>query len=117
MMTDSYFWAWRRLKYRTDEVEDPSPEDISDAKLVETIIDTVIPKHVSKGDGRFNRVVTYITGVCDTLEWLKKFWRDDDVVLTAFVLGIEVACQSLRKEIKLIDQKSFEWPTSDWRKP
>lgn len=117
MMNDSYFWAWRRLKYRTNEFEDSSPKDINDAKLVETIIASVVPKYVTKGDGRFNRVVNYISGVCETLEWLKKYWRDDDDTLTAFVLGIEVACQALYKEIKLIDQKSYEEPTGDWRKP
>ena len=115
MLEENYYWAWKRLNKRLTREEVDTPADIADSELVEIMIDAVIPKYPSKGDGRFNRVVTYITNVCDTLEWLKRNWSGKDDILSAFMLGMEVSCQALRKEIKLIDQKPFGWPETDWR--
>lgn len=116
MFEESWFWAWRRLKERTSRDEDPAP-DIADAELVEMMINVVIPKYPSKGDGRYNRVVTYITNVCDMLEWLKRNWRGDQELLNAFMLGMEVSCEALRREIQLIDQKPLQWNDIEWRSP
>lgn len=116
MFEESWFWAWRRLKERASREDEPAP-DISDAELVEIMIDAVIPKHPSKGDGRYSRVVTYITNVCDTLDWLKKNWRGDQELLNAFMLGMEVSCEALKREIQLIDQKPLQWSETEWRRP
>jgi hypothetical protein len=116
MFDESWFWAWRRLKDRTSRDEDPAP-DIADAELVEIMIESVIPKQPTRGDGRYDRVVNYMTHVCETLEWLKRKWRGDQELLNAFMLGMEVSCEALRREIQLIDHKPLKWNDEEWRKP
>lgn len=114
---ESWFWVWTRMKDRATRDEVPAPEDIADAEIVESMLEVIIPRHPAKGDGRYNRVVTYITNVCDMLVWLKRHWRGDHELLTAFMMGMEVSCEALRREIQLIDQKPLEWNDIEWRKP
>ena len=116
MKNESYLWAWRRLRDRVDTYKDPAPR-FPDAELVEAVIETVIPRYASKGTGRFDRVCTYIDGVCETLEWIKSYWQGSDEVLTAFMIGVEVSCQALKKEVKLIDRQEYFLPEKDWGKP
>lgn len=114
ILDDKYFWAWRRCTGSSKE-DTPAPEN-HDVALLEGILTMIIRDKKVKGDGKFNRVSNYLNDICDSLTWIKGMWSGDDELLNAFMLGLDAACQAIKKEVSLIDDKDdFEWEVRDWR--
>lgn len=99
---ERYLWAWRRLKFRVDEAP---PKDGSDYELLDALITAVLkPAPKLNGDGRFSRLVNHLRAVRESAAIIKSGWRNEDEVLTAFLLGLEVAFESLDLTAKELEK-------------
>ena len=89
---NKWFWAWRRLKYREAE---PSPDLSKDEALLSTLIDEILYSKIPSGDGKFSRLSNFITSIKEETAWIKKQLTTDDEAFLAFILGVEVAFESM----------------------
>lgn len=99
-----------------DYIEEPTPKDLDDMKSIETIVNAINTEHTFKGDGKYRRLVNYLNAVCETIVYMKRYWKDDDSTLTAFMLGIECACVAISKHARQIDITAYKRQLDDWRR-
>ena len=91
---NKWFWAWRRLKYG----ESKDSADLSkDEALLSTLIDTILYDKIPDGDGKFSRLSNFIESIKDETSWIKGQLTTDDDAFIAFILGVEVAFESMQR--------------------
>ena len=114
---EKYMWAWRRLKNNLDYIEEPTPSGVDDFASLEAVVNGINTDRVFRGDGKYSRFVNYLDAICDTVDFIKKYWRGDDKTLTAFLLGIDCAVFAIRRQARLIDTRAYRHSINDWRRP
>lgn len=87
---ERYFWAWKRLKRREEQID--QPRELTDQAFIGAVISAIVAKEIPDGDGKFSRVETYMRSVRTEIEWCRTNWVGSDEVLTAFFLGVEAMC-------------------------
>lgn len=92
-----WFWAWRRLKDREDL--DEAPPIGNDEALTNVLINSLIRTSKIPGDGKFDRVVTYIRTIRETVEFVRANWVGHDPVLTAYFMGIDSVISELDRTL------------------
>lgn len=99
-MSDSnkWFWAWRMLKMR--EREELKYIDQTDTAFMSGLLSSIYSKKLPKGDGKFSRIVNYVHGIREEIEWCRKNWHGDDELLTAFYMGIEAMVSELERVVE-----------------
>jgi hypothetical protein len=92
---ENWFWIYRALKQREElrEMGDSLPR--SDWEVIKSLLSGMFSPKVRKGDGCFSRVRNYVTEIRELLDFAKANIVNQDEALTAFLLGIEVAFQTL----------------------
>jgi len=91
---EKWFWIYKALKQR-EELRESSALPRSDWELLASLVSGMFNPKVHKGDGRFSRVKNYVAGTRELLDFAKANLVNQDEALTAFLLGIEVAFESL----------------------
>lgn len=93
LIMNKWFWAWRRLKYG----ESKDSADLSkDEALLSTLIDTILYEKIPAGDGKFSRLSNFISQIKEEATWIKGNLSTTDETFIAFILGIEVAFESMQ---------------------
>lgn len=92
---DKWFWIYKAAKKREElrEMGDSLPS--SDWEVIKSLLSGMFNPKVHKGDGCFSRVKNYVAETRELLDFVKANLVNQDEALTAFLLGIEVAFQTL----------------------
>lgn len=100
-MSNSYYWAWLKMKKREDiEVEHSANHDYV---LMENLIDVILNYKLPKGDGKFSRVASYVENVRGFIDFVKHNWLSDaDEPFTAFLMGLDVTFEAMERMLEII---------------
>jgi hypothetical protein len=92
---EKWVWIYRAMKRREElrEMGDPLPR--SDWEVIKSLLSMMFAPKIQKGDGCFSRVKNYVARMRELLDFVKANIVDQDEALTAFLLGIEVAFETL----------------------
>ena len=88
------FWIYRALKQR-EELREAASLPRSDWEILASLVSGMFNPKVHKGDGRFSRVKNYVSGILELLDFVKANLVNREEALTTFLLGIEVAFETL----------------------
>ena len=91
---EKWFWIYRALKQR-EELRVTASLPHSDWEIIASLVSGMFHPKVHKGDGRFSRVQNYVSGIRELLDFVKANLVNQDETLTTFLLGIEVAFETL----------------------
>lgn len=94
-----WFWAWRRLKTKE---RDEAPRELTDQAFLDAVISAICEKGIPSGDGKFNRIETYIKGVRTELDWARENWVGDDEVFNAFYAGVDAMAAEFERTVEVI---------------
>lgn len=95
---DKWFWAWRALKYK----ELPELREDHDEAIVHALIENSFTNALPRGDGKFSRLVAFVSSMHDNAALARANFVGNDETLTAFLLGYEVAFEVTERMAKKI---------------
>lgn len=92
---EKWYWIYRALKQREELREMGNSLPRSDWEVIKSLLSGMFNPKVHKGDGHFSRVQNYVSGIRELLDFVKANLVNKDEALTTFLLGIEVAFETL----------------------